>query len=199
MASRRHFIQSGLALSAFGLSGVGAAASPLRPAADRHRFERLVFGGRFPEAAEAARYAAPFARTSIAIEGDLTALWYDDLDLAWKRGPMTLAGVTTGHGLFVLETLAADRGMRVVYRGRHDAPVSGRIAHTLSGPVATLERIEASRTRFWPTLGDAMARYTPSRASASRECVTPHVGAPGRTEPLYSWIIAPRSPAAKAV
>jgi len=29
---------------------------------------------------------------------------------------MTLAGVTTGSGLFVLETLAADRGMRVIER-----------------------------------------------------------------------------------
>src|SRR5690606_26461072 len=129
--------------------------------------------------------------------GDLTALWYDDLDLAWKRGPMTLAGVTTGHGLFVLETLAADRGMRVVYRGRHDAPVGGRIAHVLSGPSATLERIEPSPASVWWALGDALTRYTPSRALANREYVTPHVGAPGRIEPLYSWIIAPRSPAAK--
>src|SRR5690606_18090717 len=107
MASRRHFMQSGLALSAFGLFRGSAWASPVRPAPDRHRFERLVFDGRFPEAAAAARAVAPFAKVSIAVEADLTTLWYDDLDLAWRRRPMTLAGVTTGHGLFVLETLAA--------------------------------------------------------------------------------------------
>jgi hypothetical protein len=32
---------------------------------------------------------------------------------------MTLAGVTTLGGLFVLEMLAADRGLRVLNRGEH--------------------------------------------------------------------------------
>ena len=51
-----------------------------------------------------------------AFDGDLTRLWYERLDLSWKRAPMTLGGVTTAGGLFVLETLAADRGMRVIER-----------------------------------------------------------------------------------
>jgi hypothetical protein len=199
MTSRRHFIRSGLALSALSLPAVPAWASAGVPAAARPYFDRFIFDGRFAEAVEVAQSVAPFARTSIRIQGDLTALWYDDLDLAWKRGPMTLSGVTTEHGLFVLETLAADRGMRVVYRGRHAAPAGGRIVHTLAGPIRIVVHAAAKRASFWSTLGDAMTRYAPSRAIESVEHVTLHDGARDRTEALYSWIIAPRSPSSRPV
>lgn len=199
MTSRRQFIRSGLALSALSLPAVPAWASAGVPVARRPYFERFIFDGRFAEAVEVARYVTSFAQTSIRIQGDLTPLWYDDLDPAWKRGSMTLAGVTTEHGLFVLETLAADRGMRVVYRGRHAAPAGGRIAHTSAGPIRMLEHLAAERASFWSTLADAMTRYAASRATESVEHITLHDGAHNRTEALYSWIIAPRSPSSRPV
>jgi hypothetical protein len=52
-----------------------------------------------------------------------TSLWYEELDLRWRRSPMIVAGVTTDRTLHVLETLALDRRMRVIRRivvGRDD-------------------------------------------------------------------------------
>jgi hypothetical protein len=157
VTNRRQFLLSGLAASA------SAAALSILPAgakisqtpatiatvARSLSLERFIFDNRFAESVEAARVAAargiPLAETA----GDLTSLWYHDLDLRWKRAPMALAGMTTRGNLFVLETFAADRGMRVLSRREH---------------------------------GTAQATDGVSPA-----------------EPLFSWIIAPRSAVAAAV
>src|SRR5690606_13804188 len=52
------------------------------------------------------------ARQVYPIDGDVTALWYDVLDTRWRRPGFVLAGLTGRDTLFVLETLAADRGRR---------------------------------------------------------------------------------------
>src|SRR5690606_21422156 len=121
VTNRRQFIQSSLALSAAGLPAVRAWASSASAIAGEptlHRVGRSIYDGGFLEGEDVAVAAADGA-TAVRIEGDLTALWYHDLGPAWKRAPMTIAGITAWHGLFVLETLAADHGMRVVYRGEH--------------------------------------------------------------------------------
>jgi hypothetical protein len=118
--NRRRFMQTSIAVAGTALPvthALSAAAS--MSSATGLRLERFVFDDRFAEAAEAARHAAERGISLAPFSGDLTRLWYDELDLAWRDKPMTLAGATTQQGLFVLETLAADRGMRVVYRAKH--------------------------------------------------------------------------------
>jgi hypothetical protein len=78
--------------------------------------DRFVYDARF---AVAESFAAAAGRRGVPLAvfaGDLTELWYRDLDLAWRRRPETIGGATTAHGLFVLETLALDRRMRLVAR-----------------------------------------------------------------------------------
>jgi hypothetical protein len=82
---------------------------------------------------------------------------------------MALAGVTTRGALFVLETLAADRGMRVLYRGEHGATDPGRAAHRFAGPA------------------ELFADLLPPELKSGMPAVAEH----GDT--LFSWIIAPRS------
>jgi len=55
------------------------------------------------------------ARTipTVAIRGDITSLFFDDLDLRWKQGPIWLTGFTTPASLFCLHLLARDRGMHL--------------------------------------------------------------------------------------
>ena len=48
--------------------------------------------------------------------GDITALWFHDLDLRWKRGPAAIAGMTDANALFCLDLLARDKGMHVASR-----------------------------------------------------------------------------------
>ena len=65
-------------------------------------------------AAEAAH--APLGAWRQEIDGDVTALWVDRLDRAWRRPGPALAGITGEDALFVLERLAWDRQRRVVLR-----------------------------------------------------------------------------------
>ena len=200
MASRRQFIQSGLALSAVSLTGIPAFASR---AGDTEvpslRIERFVFDTRFAAAVELARHAArhgiPLAETS----GDLTDLWYNDLDLRWKHAPMALAGITTRGGLFVLETLAADHRMLVVYRGTHEAAKDG-VRHVLSGPARLIARAEEHSTApFWERLGRAMNECPPDGRRVSERMLTTSAEDMAGGEPLFSWLIAPRLPEAATV
>lgn len=83
--------------------------------ADTERgIERFVFDARFAAAIEAGRAAAARGIQTSGVDGDLTSLWYDDLNLRWRQQPMTLAGVTAEDALFVLSTLAPEYRMRVV-------------------------------------------------------------------------------------
>jgi hypothetical protein len=196
VASRRQFIQSGLVLSVGSLTWIPDFALPTGELpAPSLRIERFVFDGRFVAAVELARHAArhgmPLAETS----GDLTDLWYNDFDLRWKQAPMALAGMTTRGGLFVLETLAADHDMRVVYRGTHHASRDGRVRHVLSGPARLIARATAHSTvPFWERLGRAMHECPPDGRRMTERTLTTSAEGMAGGEPLFSWLIAPRSP-----
>jgi hypothetical protein len=101
------------------MSMAGGFALPARGAAapGSPELELFLFDNRFAQAREIARAAAAVDGAALrGFSGDLTELWRDELDLRWRAAPMILGGVTTGHALFVLETLAADRGMRIARR-----------------------------------------------------------------------------------
>lgn len=200
MSNRREFLQSGIALSMLSLPVFADGTTTSERSGSRLALERFVFDDRFAEAAEAARHAAGRGVRLTPFSGDLTQLWYDDLDLRWKSRPMALAGVTTWHSLFVLETLAADRRMRVVYRGEHAIPAEGRLSHSLWGPSPVVEGVLASSGACWAGFAHAMTLCPAERiAPVKREVTTGAAAGTTRTEALYSWIIAPRSPAAPRI
>lgn len=110
---RRTLLKSGAAVSTAalvpGLSAAALSKSGLE-------IERFIFDNRFSDAVAAARSAAASGIQLSEVSGDMTSLWYDDLNLRWKMQPMTLAGVTADDALFVLETLAPEYRMRVVHK-----------------------------------------------------------------------------------
>lgn len=212
MTSRRRFIQSGIAVSAIASPVLSVLPSIARATGVAAlRLDCFVFDNRFAEAVELARHAAhlgiPLAETS----GDLTDLWYDRLDLQWKDAPAALAGITTRRGLFVLETLAADHGMRVAYRGEHGVAQGAYIAHRLFGPEPLIAQARSSpdggvfgSARTFAALGEQLARAMTccpigTLTAADVSLRTPAEESPARDEPLFSWIIAPRSVVALAV
>ena len=110
MASRRTFLKAALGVSAAGAIG---------PVAFGHTcavpYYKIVFDERFDDACAFAAAAAGRGIPTAAIRGDITRLFFDDLDLRWKQGPVSLAGYTTPASLFCLDLLARDRGMRVCH------------------------------------------------------------------------------------
>jgi hypothetical protein len=119
MASRREFLQAGLAASLIPVVGSASEASnPPLP------YYKVIVDERFPASvAFGVEWKARGAAVH-AMRGDITDLWFHDLDHRWKQhGPAAIAGLTAHGPLFCLERLAWDHGMRVVSRvdqGAHD-------------------------------------------------------------------------------
>ena len=127
MASRRTFLKAGLSATAAGL-----LARPIFAGIAEPHYYKAIFDERFEVARAFAAGAAERGIPAAAIHGDITRLFFDDLDLRWRQGPVWLAGYTLPASLFCLDLLARDRGMRVVHRAQPDgdspAPVFWIIA-----------------------------------------------------------------------
>ena len=65
----------------------------------------------------------------LTFAGDVTRIWYDHFDRAWRRPGFVVGGITGADALFVLETLAHQQGRKVVARNTLEAaPLVGGIA-----------------------------------------------------------------------
>jgi len=107
-ASRRIFLKYSLGACAAGrLIHPGSARTPITP------YYKAIFDERFEAPRAFAAKATDRSIPTAPIRGDITPLFFDDLDLRWKHGPVTLAGFTTPVSLFCLDLLARDRGMRL--------------------------------------------------------------------------------------
>jgi hypothetical protein len=196
MTSRRNFLR-------------GTAALPLVAAPFAHAFaaageslalECFVFDVRFAESGAIAGHVGHLGVALSPVADDLMTLWYDDLDLKWRKAPMALAGVTLADALFVLETFALDRGMHVVYRGEHGLVEDGRITHRLAGPAALIELLTPLPAEWQSALAKALTACPLGALETARaELVSPGAALSLRDVPLYSWIIAPRTVVATRV
>jgi hypothetical protein len=128
MTSRRKFLQWGLAASALPLA-TGVVAAPTRPVMPP--YYKLIFDERSPASRVWAGEARRLGLPTHGIKGDITALWFHDLDRRWKQGTTAIAGLTLESSLFCLELLARDRGMRLVYRTEHSINPEGQLEPAL--------------------------------------------------------------------
>src|SRR5688572_5615801 len=193
MANRRQLLKVGAMLPAASLAAAPFARALGAPG-QALPLERFVFDVRFTESAAIAEHVERLGIPLAPIADDLMTLWYDELDLKWRKAPMALAGVTLADALFVLETFALDRGMHVVYRGEHGLVEGGRITHRLAGPAALIERLDPLPAEWEGALAQAL---TECPLGAPQTSSVELVGAGRelslRDAPLYSWIIAPRA------
>lgn len=107
MINRRDLLKWGVVAPAVaGMPAVALAAVP-------QGVDALVLDRRFlPALDEQAGFAAPVKW----IDGDVTKLWFEQLDLRWRQPGFVLGGITGPDALWVLEVLARDRGRRVTTR-----------------------------------------------------------------------------------
>jgi hypothetical protein len=78
--------------------------------------DAVIFDSRFPIARNFAAAACGKGQRTLAIQGDVTALWRDELRVRWDAGAAAIAGMTTERSFFCLEQLAKDHWLRVVTR-----------------------------------------------------------------------------------
>ncbi len=112
MVDRRDLLKAGLVGGVLPLGALASAAHAALPL----QIHRAVYDSRFASGRAFAAEARARGWTTAAIEGDVTQLWYHQLDGRWRQGPAPIAGVTQENSLFVLERLAWDAGMRVITR-----------------------------------------------------------------------------------
>ncbi len=105
--SRRIFLKCGLGACTASALIPPLSARPVMP------YYKAVFDERFEDARTFAIQATACATPTVAIRGDVTNLFFNDLDLRWKLGPVWLIGFTTPASLFCLHLLARDRGMHL--------------------------------------------------------------------------------------
>src|ERR1700728_1916061 len=112
MASRREFLQAGIAASVLPLAVAGSSMA-LSERAGPVTFYKVIFDARSPASVAFGDEWKARGAAVHAIRGDITDLWFHDLDPQWKKQPVAIAGLTTHGPLFCLERLAWDHGMRV--------------------------------------------------------------------------------------
>jgi|SRR5579884_912243 hypothetical protein len=140
----------------------------------------------------AARHNARHARV---VDLDSTVM-IRRLSEAWARGPRPLFGMTRSDVAILVEALARDYGMAVVYRGWHDHRADGTIHHVLYGDrnsIAILEReFATSGAGFGKVLGEqvgALAALSPR--CESRNFTAAFGGSMPARARFVTWAVAP--------
>lgn len=192
MISRREALAAGLTapLLALPIAATSATRSERRAARGAPLF---VADDRFVEARAAARAASKRGATIHTVSDDLTPL-YDRLDRIWREHPFAVAGLTTATTFFVIERLAADRGLKTVHRLAHRQRIDGRLGHSPDGRAdSPAARHTTATTAVSPdALGTALVEA--GFSAAERRRITP-LAAPGRDgRTLTSWLVVPSRP-----
>ena len=89
MASRREFIQAGIAASVLPIAVAGRNLSPVergvQVSLDQVSFYKVIFDERFPASVAFGEEWKARGAAVHAIRGDITDLWFHDLDPHWKK------------------------------------------------------------------------------------------------------------------
>jgi hypothetical protein len=195
MTTRREFIEMGVLVSAVPLAAGSLASAATAAPVEGTLPYKIIFDERFVESVAFGREAQRRGARVHSIAGDITSLWFNELDAQWKAQPITLAGLTAQGPLFCLEMLARDQGMRVVYRAEHVCSGSAT-THSVQGPQHVLNRLGdlAAAGANWPARIASVATQCPHEWGKMASVTTSgasHFAIQGVPETLVSWVIAP--------
>lgn len=192
MTNRREFLQAATLLSAAPLLAGRAAYAAARGS---RTFTAVVFDTRHPQARDFAAQAGARGVPVRAVEADITDLWQDELRRRWQAGAAPLAGLTERPALFLLERLAWEHDLRVVYAAEHTLDDRGAAVHRLQRTAAAGLAAElAAAGRNWPrVLADNLMDNKRVATHDYRPTDAGLAGGPDEPVKLYSWIIGPRA------
>lgn len=142
--NRRKFLQVSTASSILSfLTGApfADALSPALPLSASIPIYKVIFDARFAQSLLFAQHAQQSGLPVHAIRGDVTALWFHDLDIRWRESPVAISGMTAPNSLFCLERLAWDHGMRVIVRAEHQVAGNEHGDRLVSWVIAPVRRI----------------------------------------------------------
>jgi hypothetical protein len=196
MTNRREILQGGIALTSLPLIAQATWAAPGVRAYTSHTLHRILFDNRFPASRAFGEEAARLGAVVRGFAGDITDLWYHELDLRWRAGPAAIAGMTRHGPLFCLERLAWNAGMRVVYRAAHVAGGKGSAAHFIaaSQPMLSIAAGRHAQDPDWARCAALTVMNCPAEATSKPLTLALPANSQKSEEsgdPLISWVIAP--------
>ena len=199
--NRRDFV----VCSASTAAGIGVAAIGLRAHGDaslqgprRPLPYKVIFDTRYRASRAFGDQAAKLGLALRPIAGDVTSLWFRELQPLWARCEGAVVGMTTCASLLCLEQLARDHWMRVVARVEHRRRSDGMLCHRLFLPRATLRsaNLALAQREHWAEgmISPLVARLANKHSGRAVESVVLTADRsredPGIT--LVSWVIATR-------
>jgi hypothetical protein len=196
VTTRRKFLESAAVVSAAPL----APAVVLGDGTQRASAIGAVYDARYREGRAFGLRAGQLGVPVRGIEGDITDLWQDEVRGRWQSASVAIAGLTERPALFMLEQLAWEFGLRVVYQAEHEPNGPGSTIHRVvrSGRPGLSRYLDAAGAAWPDVLADQMLIRAEQVASGdgtpSGAAMAAFLNEPTK---LYSWIIAPR-PAATA-
>src|SRR5690606_26367707 len=156
-----------------------------------------IIDSRHPDARYFGAQARSLGAAQRVIEGDITDLWQHELLALWRAKPAAVAGLTEGPALFLLERLAWDHGLRVVFEAEHIQDAHGNTTHRVVRSASPeLAHILAAAGANWPAmLANALIDGGHTPVNDFRPTDAGLADYLGEATKLYSWIIAPRKAA----
>jgi hypothetical protein len=152
----------------------------------------VVYDTRFPESVLFAERCSALGLETLAIEADMTRLWYDRIYHRWKRGAAPIAGVTAHGPMFCFAELARDVRMRVVFTAAHHL-ADAHVGHALSGPqpmVAEALSVCGRQAGFGAAMAEVVTRCPMGRCEIADASIGTVPKEPDE-DALYTWLIAP--------
>ncbi len=197
MTNRRQFLSMGIAAAAWpGIMAGAGRFSNLAPAGDlaRQPLYKAIYEKAYAPAVD---FAAQMRRRGVAVHGieqDITSVWFNDLELQWRRNPVAIAGLTTPEALFCLEQLAWNHRMRVVFQVTHERGPNGAIEHQVRAPQDFLRYFEDtldSGLGWGASMAEMAIHSRPDRTPGIGNLTAGTRGGDAEGLPLVSWVIAP--------
>jgi hypothetical protein len=189
MTNRREFLQTTALVATAPLT---ARAGFAYPSATKNF--AVIVDDRFIAAKRFGVRASQEGIATRTIQGDITALWFNELHANWSKQPTPIAGLTERPALFCLEQLAWDHRMRVVYHAEHAPSSNEQIMHDVYIAAGNLN-VSAfdSAASNWPEYAaSSMAKLrfdTLTARGPSTACMP--AAQQDKRGTLHSWAIAP--------
>jgi hypothetical protein len=195
MINRRQFLERG---SLLGAGSLLPTVSPVGLPAARGAgcLGCAVVDGRY---AASRAFAHELQRSGVTVHvtaGDVTRVWFEQLQPMWRTSPTPVAGFTPFAALFCLERLGWDHDLRLVYRALHDAGERRGLEHRIAAGTRLRQQLRlALNAEPWAgRLAGALAASDSWDREAPITSSTPEMTLIARTAsgglPLYSWVIA---------
>ena len=160
---------------------------------------KVIFDTRFHASCSFGAGAAQLGCAIQPIAGDITALWFNELQPHWANRKEAIVGMSTGASLLCLEQLAWEQWMRVVARVEHRPEPDGTVRHRLFLHGDTLQEVRAAlaENADWaehlvaPLVGRLGAEHCGRPAESV--VLTRRLSRDDPGIPLVSWVIAARA------